>query len=70
MSRVESLDLAALRARLIVAIEGCDGLEGASPESSAELGLWASLFDLQAEIEGVNGTEILATLANVTAVVS
>lgn len=78
MSRLEALDLGALPARLILAIEGADGLEGslyllsigslylaASPESPAELGMWAGLFDLQAQIEDVNGGEILATLVNV-----
>jgi hypothetical protein len=83
MSKVSAIDLGALRARLILAIEGAPELAGsvyllaigscylaAAPEAYAELGLWASLFDLQAQLEGVNGSEILATLANVTAVLS
>ncbi len=76
MSRVHLLDLVALRARLTHAL-AADGFNGslyllaigalylaASPEASAELGLWASLFDLQAQLEGVNGAEILAALAS------
>jgi hypothetical protein len=83
MSRVDRIDMGLLRARLICAIEGCDEVGGspyllaigslylaASPESHAELGLWASLFDLQAQIEGVNGAEILDALGGVSGVLS
>lgn len=83
MSRVERIDLAALRARLILAIEGHDDLPGsvylhgigalylaAAPEAAAEIGMWASLFELQAQIENVNGADILAALASCTAVIA
>lgn len=83
MSRLEAIDLGALRARLAHALRldlhhdasvyllaiGALYL-AATPESFAELGLWASLFDLQAQLEGVNGAEVLAVLGNVEAVPS
>lgn len=78
MSRVERIDIAALRSRLFVAVEGARDLPGsayllaigalllaASPESEFEQGLWSSLFDLQAEEERVNGSELLAALASI-----
>jgi hypothetical protein len=83
MSRVSQLDLAGLRAKLILAIEGAEGLAGspyllaigalyltASPDSPFETGLWASLFEFQAVEEHVDGAAILATLASCKAVLA
>lgn len=83
MTRVSRISTGALRARLILAVEGCAGLQGspyllaigalslaAEPESAFEQGLWASLFELQADEERVNGAELLKTLASVTELVS
>lgn len=77
MSKVEFIDLAALRARLLAALTselpgslyllaiGCC-LLAAQPESPHEQALWSSLYDLQAQLEGVAGSEVLAALAEVT----
>lgn len=80
MSRVEKIDVAALRARLLLAIVG-DELQAspflmaigalllaAEPESPFEQGLWSSLFELQAGEEGVNAAETLALLTSVAEV--
>lgn len=79
MSRVESIDVPLLRARLLLAFGGDDLksyspfliaigalLLGASSDNPAELGLWQSLLDLQALEEGVSGDELLEILATVT----
>lgn len=78
MSRPERIDAPKLRAMLALAIQGVSQLGAsafllaigalylsAEPESPAEQGLWASLFELQATIENVNGAEVLAALAEV-----
>ncbi len=78
MSRIENLDLVALRSRLFLAIEGAADLQGSlylvaigalylasAPDNPAENGMWASLFELQAEEEGINGVELLALLSDV-----
>lgn len=78
MSRVEKIDLVALRARLLLAIIPGEEIEGSSfllaiaalalaaePESPAEQGLWQSLLDAQALEENLNGAEITALLAGV-----
>ena len=81
MSRVELLDLRALKARLIVALEGeLDGsiyplaigalFLACSPESVAELGLWESLYYQQAHAEAVEGDQLLDVLDSITEVVS
>ena len=82
MSRVEALDLAVLRARLIVAVESTE-VEGspylqaigalflaADPESAFEMGIWESLFYGQAQIEGVEADHLLDVLGTITAVVA
>lgn len=77
MSKVSAINMGALRARLLVALTGeLPGslflqaigslLLAASPEHPTESALWDSLFELQARIDNVNGSELLASLANVT----
>ena len=78
MSRVERIDAPKLKAMLALAIQGASQLGAsvfllaigacylsAEPESPGEQGLWASLFELQATLERVNGAEVLALLAAV-----
>jgi hypothetical protein len=82
VSRVEALDLGALRARLILAIEGAEGLLGSpyliaigalylacDPASPGEIGTWASLYEQQALAESVNPDELLDALCTVNAIV-
>lgn len=77
MSRPELIDAAALKARLVAALRGefpgslyllaIGALYlAAEPESPSEHAMWASLFDLQALLEQVNGSEVLAALAGVS----
>ncbi len=83
MSKVSAIDLGLLRARLMLAIEGCGGLQGstyllaigslylaASPESPHEIGMWSSLFEMQALTEAVDGEQLLDVLGTVTSVVA
>jgi hypothetical protein len=86
VSVVKNIDLQALRARALISLENemqpelqgaslflCllgSMLLAASPESPWETGCWQSLYDGQAETENVNGPDLLATLANVTQVLS
>jgi hypothetical protein len=86
VSKVSALDLGALRARLLLALEheadpDLDGaslflmaigacLLAASPESPWEVGVWDSLFRAQSDVEGVNGEDLLAVLGSVTQVLS
>jgi hypothetical protein len=42
----------------------------AAPDAPAESGMWASLFEMQAIEEGVNGAAILDALASCSAVLS
>lgn len=78
VSKVENIDLSALKQRLALAVQGATGMPGSlylhtmgamllasAPEASAEMGLWSSLFDLQARIEGINGGELLSALVEV-----
>lgn len=77
MSKVSAIDMGALRGRLLVALRGeLPGslflqaigslLLSAAPDHPTENALWDSLFELQARLENVNGSELLASLANVT----
>jgi hypothetical protein len=81
MSRVSMLDIKALRARLIVALEGeLDGslflqtiaamLLAASPVSPWELGCWESLLQAQALEEANEADHLIAQLGAVTGMVS
>jgi hypothetical protein len=78
VTRVARIDSRNLKAMLALAIQGVSHLGAsafllaigacylsAEPECPAEQGIWASLFELQATIENVNGAEVLAALAGV-----
>jgi hypothetical protein len=81
MSRLEVLDLRALRARLIVALEAeLDGslyllaiaacFLACDPASVGEIGMWESIFHTQAEAEAVEADRLLDVLGSITEMVS